>query len=93
MLNKLKSLARNLKQELKVYQLVIKDCRTPQLAKLLLSLAVGYAFLPFDIIPDFIPIIGHLDDLIIVPTLIFMALKIIPPEIIEDCRKKIKYFE
>ena len=86
MFDKLKSVGMNLKHELKVYQLVINDSRTPKLSKFLLGLAIGYALLPFDIIPDFIPIIGHLDDVIIVPALVIMALKMIPKEVIEDCR-------
>jgi len=61
-LDQLKAIGRTLKHELKVYQLVLKDPRTPKLAKWLLGLAVGYTLLPFDLIPDFIPIIGHLDD-------------------------------
>ncbi len=89
MCNKLKSAAKNLKSELKVYQLVLKDSRTPKLVKFLLGLAVGYTLLPFDIIPDFIPVIGHLDDVIIVPLLLLIALKIVPKEIIEDCRRKV----
>ena len=88
MLSEFKYIARRLKAELKVYQLVLKDKRTPRLAKFILGSAVGYLLLPFDIIPDFIPVIGHLDDAIIVPALVVLALKIIPKEVIEDCRNK-----
>jgi len=84
----LKTVARTLKRELQVYQLVLKDARTPKLAKWLLGLAVGYALLPFDLIPDFIPVIGHLDDAIIVPTLVIIALRLIPGEVIAECRKR-----
>jgi uncharacterized membrane protein YkvA (DUF1232 family) len=87
-LDKLKAVAKNLKRELKVYQLVMRDERTPKLPRFLLGLAVGYALLPFDIIPDFIPIIGHLDDVIIIPALVSIALRMIPQEIIEECRIK-----
>jgi uncharacterized membrane protein YkvA (DUF1232 family) len=66
MLETLKPAARSVRRELKVYRLVLKDRRTPKLAKVLLGLALGYAALPFDLIPDFIPVIGHLDDVIIV---------------------------
>ncbi len=85
---RLKAVGRNLKREIQVYRLVLKDHRTPRLAKILLGLAVGYAILPFDIIPDFIPVIGQLDDLIIVPALIIVALKLIPKEVIEECRAR-----
>ncbi len=85
--DKLKRTAQDLKREIKVYRRILKDRRTPKIAKLFLGLAVGYSLLPFDIIPDFIPVIGHLDDLIIVPALVVIALKMIPKEIIEDCRK------
>lgn len=88
MFSKLKSAVKRLKQEIHVYRLILKDKRTPILAKIFLWMALGYIFLPFDIIPDFIPIIGQLDDLVIVSTLIIIALKMIPKEVVEDCRAK-----
>jgi uncharacterized membrane protein YkvA (DUF1232 family) len=88
MFEKLKSLGSNIRRELKVYQLVLKDSRTPRLSKILLGLAVGYVLLPFDIIPDFIPVIGHVDDAIIVPALVLLALRNVPQAILDDCRQK-----
>ncbi|MHB9155211.1 MAG: YkvA family protein [Endomicrobiales bacterium] len=84
---KLKALMQAFKQELDVYRLVLKDPRTPKAAKTLLALAVAYALSPVDLIPDFIPVLGHLDDLVIVPLLVYLALKLIPKEIIEDARR------
>jgi len=85
----LKNLAENFKREIGVYRLVLKDERTPAAAKLLLFLAVSYALMPFDLIPDFIPVLGQLDDIIIVPILVLLALMIIPAGVVEECRKKI----
>ena len=90
MFARLKAAGRSLKGDLATYRLAMKDRRTPKTAKILLWLAVGYALLPFDIIPDFIPVIGHLDDAIIVPLLVIVALKLIPKEVIEDCRQRAK---
>lgn len=87
---KLKSLAKQLKQELAVYQLVIKYPQTPLLAKALLWLAVGYLLLPFDLIPDFIPILGQLDDLVIIPVLLYFALLLIPPSLLQSCREQVQ---
>jgi len=55
-----------------------------------ITAAIGYTLLPFDIIPDFIPVIGHEDDVIIVPLLVIAALGMIPPEVMQECRAKAK---
>ncbi|MGH8570450.1 MAG: YkvA family protein [Gammaproteobacteria bacterium] len=85
---RLAEVAQGLKREWEVYRRVLGDARTPWLPKLLLGLAVGYALLPFDLIPDFIPVIGHLDDVIIVPVLVILALKLLPGGILDDCRRQ-----
>lgn len=85
----LKRIQERLKTEIKLYRLIIKDERTPFTAKILLSLAAGYFFMPFDIIPDFIPVIGHLDDAVIIPGLVYLALKLIPKELIEEYRSRL----
>ncbi|MBI3245026.1 MAG: DUF1232 domain-containing protein [Deltaproteobacteria bacterium] len=85
---RLRALAATFKRELRVYRLVLKDPRTPRLAKILLGLAIGYVLLPFDLIPDFIPVLGHLDELVIVPGLVFLALKLIPADVVAACRRQ-----
>ena len=87
-MQRLKAIARTLKTELAIYRLVLADRRTPWLAKALLGLAVGYLLMPFDLIPDFVPVIGHLDDLIIVPALVLLALKLIPADVVQNCRAR-----
>jgi carbonic anhydrase len=67
----------------------LADSRTPVQAKIFLGLAVGYLCMPFDLIPDFIPVIGHLDDAIIVPALIFAALRLVPREIVSEHREQV----
>jgi uncharacterized membrane protein YkvA (DUF1232 family) len=77
-----KQMARLFKRELIIYQRVLKDERTPARAKVFLALAIGYLCMPFDLIPDFIPVIGHLDDAVIIPALVFVALRSVPREIV-----------
>jgi uncharacterized membrane protein YkvA (DUF1232 family) len=89
MFKKLKDFTRHIKKELRIYKSLLKDSRTPFIAKIFLFLAVGYLALPFDLIPDFIPILGQLDDLIIIPFLIWIALQSIPSDLIEEKRKTI----
>ena len=89
-LNRLKSFGKQLKRELAVYRLVLKHPQTPWVSKLLLGLAVGYLVLPFDLIPDFIPIIGQLDDVVIIPLLLYLALVFIPQHVVQSCREQVK---
>ncbi len=88
MIDSLKRLGRSFKKELKVYQLVLRDPQTPRAARVLLGLAVGYMLLPFDLVPDFIPVLGQLDDVLIVPGLIWLALKFIPTDVLERCHRQ-----
>jgi len=77
------------KRELIVYEHVLRDKRTPVVAKLFLGLAIGYLLMPFDLIPDFIPVIGHLDDVVILPALVFVALRCIPRQIVSEHREQV----
>lgn len=89
MFDSLKRLYRQLKCELEVYRLVLKHSQTPWLAKLLLGAAIAYFLLPFDLIPDFIPILGQLDEIVIIPILLYLALLLIPNHVIQTCRQAI----
>jgi uncharacterized membrane protein YkvA (DUF1232 family) len=84
-----RELAKSFKRELAVYRHVLADPRTPVSAKVFLGLAVGYLCMPFDLIPDFIPVLGHLDDVIIVPALVYAALRFIPPELVAEHRENV----
>src|SRR5688572_10041432 len=87
LLQKLKTQAKRLKGEAHVLILAYGDQRTPLKAKLLIGLTIGYLLSPIDLIPDFIPILGALDDLVIVPLLVTMSIKLIPPIVLQDARK------
>jgi len=86
MFKRLKELAGNFNREVNVYRLVLRDPRTPWTSKALLGTAVAYALSPIDLIPDFIPVLGHLDDLIVIPLLVWVALRFLPKEVLSDCR-------
>ncbi len=83
---KLKQIASKLKAEFEFYRRLQQHPQTPILAKALLWLAISYVLMPFDLIPDFLPVIGQLDDLVIVPILLYWALKLTPATVIAACR-------
>lgn len=87
MFENLKQRARALKQETLALYFAAKDPRTPWYAKFIVFLTVAYALSPIDLIPDFIPIFGYLDDLIIVPAGIALAMRLIPAEVLVEARK------
>ena len=84
----LRSVARRLGHELALHRALLRHPGTPRTARLLLASAIGYALLPFDIIPDFIPLVGHLDDLVIVPALVALAVSMIPSEVVAEARSE-----
>ena len=89
LIENLKAKAKELKRELLVLHLAAKDKKTGWLPKLVIGLVLAYALSPIDLIPDFIPVLGFLDDLILVPLGIKLAIHLIPKEIIAEYRKKL----
>ena len=86
---KLKKIAGQLKAEFTFYKRLQQHPQTPKFAKFFLWLAIGYLLMPFDLIPDFLPVIGQLDELVIIPLLLYFALKLTPPDIIAACRSEL----
>lgn len=86
----LKVKAKKLKAEVQVLMLAYQDKRTPAAAKILIGITMGYLLSPIDLIPDFIPILGLLDDLVIVPALILLSIKLIPEAVLQDAREALK---
>jgi uncharacterized membrane protein YkvA (DUF1232 family) len=83
------TLGQRFQQEVLFYRALYAHPQTSWLAKTLLWLALAYLVLPFDLIPDFIPVIGQLDELVIIPLLLYLALRLIPVEIRQQCRDEV----
>lgn len=82
----LKEKAKMIKNYIPALFLAIKRKDTPLIAKILAGITVGYALSPIDIVPDFVPVLGYLDDIIILPLLIVLTVKLIPSKILEECK-------
>jgi uncharacterized membrane protein YkvA (DUF1232 family) len=89
MLETLKSRARALKNEVVAIYFAAKDPRTPWYAKALVFFVVAHTCSPIDLIPDFIPVLGYLDDLIITPLGLALAIRLIPPEVLAEARSRV----
>lgn len=87
-IHRLKQWAKQIKRDVYAIWLAARDPNTPLIAKYLALIVAAYAISPIDLIPDFIPILGYLDDLILVPLGIMLVLRLIPLEVMERCRIK-----
>ena len=90
LIEKWKQQTRQLKLEVYALYLAYQDPRVPWIARVFVACVVGYAFSPIDLIPDFIPVIGYLDDLILIPLGIKLALSMIPENVMNESREKAK---
>jgi uncharacterized membrane protein YkvA (DUF1232 family) len=88
LLDQMKARARELTRELHALYLACRDPRTPWYARVLAAIVLGYAFSPIDLIPDFIPIFGYLDDLVLLPLGIWTLLRLIPGDVMRECRQR-----
>ena len=88
MLDSLRQRARLLKRETLALYLAARDPRTPWYAKLLAVAIVAYALSPIDLIPDFIPVLGYLDELVLIPAGIALVIRLVPREVMADSRER-----
>jgi uncharacterized membrane protein YkvA (DUF1232 family) len=86
MFERLRLWARTLKRDVLALWIAARDARTPRLAKIIAIAVAGYAFSPIDVIPDFVPVLGYLDDLIILPAGIALAIRLIPSDLMAEFR-------
>ena len=82
----LKSIIQAFRREIAVYRSVMADPRCPRASRWMLSLAVIYALSPVDLIPDFIPVLGYVDDLLVLPLLLWLAMRLMPEDLIQEYR-------
>lgn len=84
----LKEQAKKLKADIPALFIAMKKKETPIAAKIVAGLTIAYALSPVDLIPDFIPVLGYLDDVILLPSLAALAIRLIPPEVFDKCREE-----
>jgi uncharacterized membrane protein YkvA (DUF1232 family) len=89
LLDRLKQTARRLKNEIAILGVVYRDPRTPWYAKAVIFLVIAQFLSPIDLIPDFIPVLGYLDDLILIPQGIALAIRLVPKEVFSDAREQV----
>ena len=87
-IDRLKVWAKRIKRDGVTLWFAGKHARTPWYAKALGVFVVAYALSPIDLIPDFIPVLGYLDDIILLPGLIWLAIRLLPPDVLADCRSQ-----
>ena len=85
---KLKERAKKLNEDIPAVFLALKDKKTPWYAKALAAVTMAYALSPIDLIPDFIPVLGYLDDLLLLPAMMALTIRLIPKDVLEQCRER-----
>lgn len=85
-LDNVKARAKQLKKEIRVIYIAYRKPGVPWYAKTIAAMVIGYALSPIDLIPDFIPVLGYLDDLVLIPLGIYFVIKLIPEDVLEECR-------
>jgi len=85
-----KEKAKSLKNEVFAIYLAYRNPRTPWYAKVFIAVIIGYALSPIDLIPDFIPVLGYVDDFIVIPAAISFAITMIPEDVMKECRENAK---
>jgi len=93
MIKNLKQKAKSVKKDILALYLAGKHKDTPLLVKILIVITTAYAFSPIDLIPDFIPVIGYIDDLILLPAAILLIIKLIPDDVMQQCREEAETME
>ena len=83
----MKQQAKKLKSDIPAIFIALKEKNTPLIAKIIAGVTVGYALSPIDLIPDFIPVLGYLDDVILLPALVALTIKLIPEEVWTRCKR------
>ncbi len=86
--NSLTIFAHSFRVHMRTYQALLEHPQTPWISRILLGIAIAYALSPIDLIPDFLPIVGHLDDVLIIPLLLGLAIVFVPAEVNKECRLK-----
>jgi len=89
LIDRLKQTAKRLKTEINVLGVVYRDPRTPWYAKAVIVFVIAHSLSPIDLIPDFIPVLGYLDDLILIPLGVALAIKLVPIEVFAEAREKV----
>ncbi|ARN18921.1 YkvA family protein [Piscinibacter gummiphilus] len=84
----LRQWARRIKSDAVALWFAARHPDTPRVAKILCAVAVAYALSPIDLIPDFIPVLGYVDDVLLLPALMWLALRLLPPPVLADCRRQ-----
>ena len=84
----LKERAKKLKTDIPAVFIAMKKKETPVMAKIIAGLTVVYALSPIDLIPDFIPVLGYIDDIILLPALVALTIRMIPSDVFDTCRQE-----